>query len=179
MASLATEKKVKDGVIRVVKDDISAMDVEAFVFYAQDDLRLGAGYGNAIAVRGGPKIQEELKALGPCKVGDVVVTGAGKLKAKHILHAVGPKFQEEGTEKKLLLTMENILAQAEQRDIGQLAVPPLGCGFYGVPLDLCARVTLAAAKKHLEAGSKLREFLVVACDAREYRPFAAALEALV
>ncbi|MBW2525348.1 MAG: macro domain-containing protein [Deltaproteobacteria bacterium] len=178
MAELKTSKKVKQSVIRVAKDDISMMDVDAFVFYADNDLKLGSGYGGAIAVRGGPKIQEELDGLGPQKTCAAVVSGGGRLKAKHIIHAVGPKFQEEDTEKKLAKTVKNALAEAEKLDIKKVALPPMGAGFYGVELDVSARITLAAIKKHLEGKSKLEEVMVIVGDKREYGPFSAELESL-
>ena len=76
-------------------DDIGTLDVDAFVFYAQTSLSLGSGNGNAISTRGGASIKKELDAMGKAKVGDMVVSSAGNLKAKYILHSVGPSFQEE------------------------------------------------------------------------------------
>jgi O-acetyl-ADP-ribose deacetylase (regulator of RNase III) len=178
MAELAMSKKVNKSLIRVAKDDISLMDVEAFVFYADNDLKLGSGYGGAIAVRGGPKIQEELNGLAPQKTCAAVVSGAGKLKAKHIIHAVGPKFQEAESEDKLAKTVRNALEQAEKLDIEKVAFPPMGAGFYGLALDRSAHITLAAIKKHLEGKSKLKEVMVIVGDRREYGPFSAELETL-
>lgn len=178
MLHLETKKKVHKSLIRVVKDDISAMDVDAFVFYADNDLKLGSGYGGAIAVRGGPAIQEELNELGEQKTTAVVVTGGGKLKAKHILHAVGPKFQEADTEQKLHKTVRNTLKRAEKLGIARLALPPMGAGFYGIPLDAAARITFAAIKDHLESKTKLEEVIICVRDKREYKPFEAGLSAL-
>ena len=66
-------------VVRLIKDDITDLDVDAFVFYAQPDLQLGAGFGNAISVRGGPTIQKELENLGPVATGEAVVSEGGNL----------------------------------------------------------------------------------------------------
>ena len=174
---MTTEKKVRQSVIRLVKDDITAMDVEAFVFYAQSDLKLGSGFGNAIAMRGGPSIQEELTQLGEIGVGQAVVTAAGKLKAKHIVHAVGPKFQEEDTEEKLRQVIINALKQAEGRGIEKLAFPPMGTGFYGVPLNVSADIMLETFEKYLQGETKLKEVIICANDNREYKPFQALLQA--
>ena len=95
---MSHEKQIKQSTLRVVKGDITDTEVEAFVFYARSDLQLGAGFGNAIAVRGGQSIQKELETLGNVELGESVVTEAGKLKAKYIVHAVGPAFQEEKIE---------------------------------------------------------------------------------
>ena len=76
--------------IQLIQGDITDLEIEAFVFYARHDLALGSGFGGAIAVRGGPSVQEELKTFGAVETGAVVVTEAGDMKAGHILHAVGP-----------------------------------------------------------------------------------------
>ena len=92
---MSLSKKINKTNLRLEKGDITDMEVEAFVFYAREDLKLGTGFGNAIAMRGGLSIQKELDELGEAKVGDVFITSAGSMKAEKIIHAVGPKFQEE------------------------------------------------------------------------------------
>ena len=88
---------VNNSVVRLVKDDVTDLEVDAFVFYAQHDLALGSGFGTAISARGGPAVQKELEGQGPLATCEVVVSGAGNMKADHIIHAVGPRFQEDGT----------------------------------------------------------------------------------
>ena len=173
-----TEKKINGRTIRVMRDDITLLDVDAFVFYASPDLQLGSGWGNAIAVRGGPTIQEELKPFGTVETGRAVVTGGGNLKAKHVVHAVGPRFQEADVEGKLRTTMRNALKAAEDNQVRRLAVPPMGTGFYGVPLDVSAKVMLGVIREHLAGKTKLEEVIICAPDAREIGPFRTALEAL-
>lgn len=170
------ELRVKHCVIRLLKGDITDLEIEAFVYYARPDLALGSGFGSAISLRGGPKVQEELKKLGPLATGEAVVTGAGTMKAKHIVHAVGPRFQEEDTEGKLRTTVLNALKRAEEKKIKRLAFPPMGAGFYGVPLELSAKVTLGTVKKYLESGSDLQEVVFCLRDSREYKPFQARLK---
>ncbi len=161
--------------IRIVRDDITLLDVDAFVFDARPDLVLGAGFGTAIAVRGGPSIQAELKTLAPLGPGRAVVTAAGKLKAKHIVHVVGPRFHEDDLERRLAESVRNALAAAEKAGVARLALPPLGVGFYGVPLDACARITIAELHRHLQRGSGLREVVVCVRDSHEIAPFERAL----
>ena len=165
------ELRVKHSVIRLIKDDVTDLEIEAFVYYARPDLALGSGFGSAIALRGGPKVAEELKKLGPLQTGEAVVTGAGTMKAKFIIHAVGPRFQEEDTEGKLRATVLSALQRAEEKKIKRVAFPPMGAGFYGVPLELCAKVCLGTVKKHLESGSDLAEVIFCLRDSREYKPF--------
>ena len=76
--------EIKKSILRVDKGDLTTLDTESIVFYAQPDLKLGAGFGNAISVRGGPSIQAELSKLGSLSVGEAVITGAGELKSKFI-----------------------------------------------------------------------------------------------
>ncbi|MBM4332885.1 MAG: O-acetyl-ADP-ribose deacetylase [Deltaproteobacteria bacterium] len=168
---MSDELKVKQSVIRLTKGDITGLQVEAIVFYARPDLLLGSGFGGVIATRGGPKIQEELKKIGAVNVTEAMVTSAGNLKAKYIIHAVGPRFQEEKLEEKLRSTMLNALRRAEENKIRSLALPAMGVGFYGIPLEVCARETLGTAKEYLESPTELREVIFCLSDSREMKAF--------
>ena len=174
-ATVSEGVKINKTTVRVVKDDVTDLDVDGFVFYAVEDLAIGSGFGTAISVRGGPSIEKELKELKPVAMGEAVVTGAGKMKASHIIHAVGPKFQEEDTESKLRATMESALKRAEETSIKRLAFPAMGAGFYGVPVDLCARVMLEALKTHLEGETGLEEVIIALFDSRWVDAFATRL----
>ena len=179
MTAIASRERLLHGVaLRLIQGDITALDIDAFVFYAEPDLALGSGFGTAITVRGGPSIQRELSALGPLATGEAVLSKAGDLKAGHIIHAVGPRFQEEDTEGKLRATVRACLARAEEAGLRRIALPAMGAGFYGIPLDLCARTMLEAIDSHLGAGTGLREVILCVLDHREFLPFEAALEAL-
>ncbi len=167
------EKKVKESVIRLVEGDITDMEVDAFVFDITSDVKLGSGYGGAIAVRGGKSIQEELDAIGSCPKGEAIITEAGNMKAGHIIHVNGPKFYEPDTEEKLQKATLAALRLAEEKKFTVLAFPPVGTGLYQVPLDLCARVMVDTVAKHLDNGSCLKEVFFVALDTRELKPFEA------
>lgn len=157
--------------VRLVKQDITDCEVEAFLFYARPDLALGAGFGNAITVRGGPSIKSELEKYGRVQVTEVVVTSAGKMKARYIIHAVGPAFQEADSNSKLSRTLANALAAARKQGIRQLAVPAMGAGFYGIPLSTCAEVVVRTLEDDLARDDGLREIILCANDGREYREF--------
>lgn len=162
--------------VRLVRGDITELEVDAFVFDITADAKLGSGFGGAIQQRGGVAIQKELDAIGAVPTGEAVVTQAGLLKADWIIHTNGPKFREPDEEGKLRRALEAVLAQAEDKGVRKLAIPPIGTGLYQVPLDLCARVTLETVDRHLQNGSRLEEVLLVAPDPREYEPFRAAIE---
>jgi O-acetyl-ADP-ribose deacetylase (regulator of RNase III) len=166
---------VNESTIRLLQQDITDLEIDAFVFYASPDLQLGSGFGNAISMRGGPTIQKELDDMGPLEVTEVAVTEAGNMKAGHILHAVGPRFQEPDMVVKLRKTIFNALAAAEEKGFEKIAVPPMGAGFYGVPLEQSVRITVGAVEEHLRTSDKLKEVVICANDGREYRAFEAAI----
>jgi O-acetyl-ADP-ribose deacetylase (regulator of RNase III) len=163
------KKHIKNSTLSAEKTDVTAYEADAFVFYARNDLKLGSGFGNAIALRGGPRIRKELENLGPLNVTEVVVTTAGTMKAKHIIHACGPKFQEEDIGQKLKTTIVNVLKAAESNGIESIAFPPMGAGFYGVPLDMSAKTTINTIADYLNKGSDIKDVVVCANDTREYK----------
>jgi len=175
---MSDEKKIKNSVIRLTKGDITDLNIECFVFYAQSDLKLGSGYGGAISMRGGPEVQQELDKLGPIEIGEAVISAAGGMKAKHIIHVNGPKFQEENLESKLRTSTENALKLADAKGVKHVAFPPMGSGFYGVPLAVSARITMDAVKQHLEGDTGLEEVVFCLLDSREYGPFQLQLQNL-
>jgi O-acetyl-ADP-ribose deacetylase (regulator of RNase III) len=164
--------------VQLVKDDITDLEIDAFVFYAQHDLALGSGFGGAIAVRGGQSVQKELEELGTLATGEVVVTDAGGLKAQYIIHAVGPRFQEEDIENKLSTTVLNSLELADEKGIERIAFPAMGAGYYGIPNDVCARVMMGVIADHLKGETGIKELVICVLDTGQYDAFKAAIAAL-
>jgi O-acetyl-ADP-ribose deacetylase (regulator of RNase III) len=169
---MSEEIQVKRTKVRLLRDDITDLDIECFVFHARPDLKLGSGFGTAISVRGGPSIQDELNQVGPRKVTEVVTSSAGELKADWIIHAVAPTFQEPDTGGKLSTTVLNVLEEADRRKFKRLAFPALGVGFYGIPLDVCADIMISTITEYLEqTSSGLDEIILCMLDNRELIPF--------
>jgi O-acetyl-ADP-ribose deacetylase (regulator of RNase III) len=168
-----SERKIGDKVLRLVRGDITDLDVEAFVHDITEDLKLGSGFGGAIQQRGGIVIQKELDEFGSLPTGEAVVTQAGILKAEYIIHTNGPKFKEEDEEGKLRKAVSSVLKQADEKGIKQLAFPPIGTGLYQVPMDLCVKVMVETVTEHLGNGTTLEEVLFVLPDTREFGPFEA------
>lgn len=164
-------------VIRLVKGDITMLDVDAFVFHAQHDLALGSGFGGAISVRGGPSVQKALDELGPLETGEAVITEAGKLKADYIIHAVGPRFREPDIEEKLRKTVLSALACAKDKDLKRIAFPALGAGYYGIPAPLTARVLVDTIRGYLEDEAGIEEIVICVFDTPQFDAFQAALAA--
>ena len=170
------KRVIGDKVMRLVHADITELDVEAFVFDIESDMKLGAGFGSAIQRRGGIVIQKELDEIGSCPTGEAVVTQAGILKADYIIHVNGPKFREDDEEGKLRSATKNALRRADEKGIKRLAFPPIGTGLYQVPMDLCVQVMVDTVADHLRNGTGLEEVLIVTMDEREFNPFKQAIE---
>lgn len=168
---MADSIKVKNCNLRLLKGDITDLDIESFVYYAREDLALGSGFGTAISIRGGPTIQKELNEIGNIKITEAVVSSAGEMKAKYIIHANGPKFQEENLTEKLKTTIINSFKKAEEKGIKAIAFPPMGAGFYGVPLEQSAEITLNTIKEYLSGDTKLDDVVVCLLDNRDYISF--------
>lgn len=172
------EIKIGRTTVRLMQGDLTALPVDAFVFYAREDLQLGSGFGTAIQARGGDAIRKELEQFPRLKVGEAVMTTAGAMQAGFIIHACGPKFQEPDTEGKLGATMRAALGLADGKGLRRVAFPPMGAGFYGVPLPLCARVMLETIREHTQRETSLEEVIICVLDRREYLAFAGLMEDL-
>ncbi len=170
---MQTTNEVKT-IIYLEIGDLTMMDIEAIVFYAQHSLVLGSGFGNAIAVRGGGSIQEELKSFGTISTGEAVITSAGELKSKYIIHAVGPRFQETNIEEKLKSTIRNVLKIAEENNIREICFPPMGTGFYGIPLNVSGKIMFEVLRQHLAGSTTLEKVVICLVDQREYLAFQSA-----
>ncbi len=168
---MSDKLQINNSTLSIIKGDITDLEIEAFVYYAQEDLALGAGFGNSISMRGGPSIQKELQEIGPKKTTEVVLSSAGEMKADYIIHAVGPKFQEEDLETKLKETIMNSLKLADLKGIKKIAFPPMGSGFYGVPLDQSARVMFETISEYLSGETEIDEVVICLLDNREFKPF--------
>lgn len=128
--------------VTLMQGDITDLDADAIVNAANEQLILGAGVAGAIRAKGGPSIQEECLLIGRCEVGNAVITGAGELAARHVIHAVGPRMGEGSEPGKLANAVRSSLALAEQHQLASLALPAISTGVFGYPLEGCADVML-------------------------------------
>lgn len=135
--------------ISIVQGDITEMDTQAIVNAANAQLILGAGVAGAIKKKGGPTIQEECDRIGGTFVGGAVITGGGQLKARHVIHAVGPRMGEGQEDLKLTNATRNSLIRAEENHLESLAFPAISTGIFGFPLDRAAKLMIAAVREYL------------------------------
>jgi O-acetyl-ADP-ribose deacetylase (regulator of RNase III) len=164
--------------IRILEGDISLLDVEAVVNAANKHLRLGGGVAGAIRVRGGPAIQEECDRLAPIEAGEAVITGGGNLKAKYVIHAVGPVNGEGDEEVKLARATLSSLRIASDRKILSLAFPAISTGIYGFPLQPCSQIMLRISLEFLKKNGYPREIVFCLYGAEAYEVFRKTLASL-
>lgn len=147
--------------IEVVTLDITLAAVDAIVNAANESLQLGAGVAGAIRRRGGPSIQEECDRIGHCPPGEAVVTGAGNLTARRVIHAVGPVWRggNEGEETALASAVLAALARAEEIGARSVAVPAISTGIFGFPVERAAEIAVASARS-FSATAKVVERIV-------------------
>lgn len=139
---------------------------------------LGAGVAGAIRQRGGPAIQEACNDIGYCPVGGAVLTTAGDLPAKHVIHAVGPQMGEGDEDRKLRDATVNSLACAHANRLQSVAFPAISTGIFGFPIERCADIMLAAAVEHLQGETTLDEVLFCLFGDRALAVFQKALQNL-
>lgn len=157
--------------LRIVEGDITLLDVEAVVNAANKNLQLGGGVAGAIRRRGGPAIQAECDRLAPIEVGEAAITGGGNLKARYVIHAVGPVNGEGDEEAKLARATLSSLRIAAERKIKSLAFPAISTGIYGFPLQDCSRVMLRVSLDFLKKNSYPREIVFCLYGAEAYEVF--------
>jgi len=147
--------------LELIEGDITELDVDAIVNPANEQLQLGAGVAGAIRGKGGPTIQEECDRIGGTPVGTAVMTGAGNLKARHVIHAVGPRMGEGDEDKKLAAAVRAALALADRRGMKSIALPAISTGVFGFPIDRAARILLTEIHRFLQGGTKLDRVVVI------------------
>jgi putative ATPase len=134
----------------VVQGNLLEEPVEAIVNAANGHLAHGGGVAGIISRAAGPELQAESDRLvrdrGPIPTGDAVVTGAGKLPFKGVIHAVGPRNGEGDEEGKLVRALSAAFQRARERGWQSVSFPAVSAGIFAVPLDICARAYLKAAR---------------------------------
>lgn len=180
--------KIKNTELKIIKADITELEVDAIVNAANNKLLMGGGVAGAIRKKGGKAIEDEAVKKGPIKIGEAIETGAGSLKAKYVIHAatMGLDFPRQSSktsvgippeagktdEVKIRNSCASALKLADKLKIKSIAFPALGCGVGGFPLIGAAKIMAQEVFKHVrENESGLSEIIFCLYDDEAYQIF--------
>ena len=172
----AMKVDVNNHTLELVEGDITEMETDAIVNAANAQLILGGGVAGAIRRKGGPAIQHECAKIGGTYIGGAVITTGGNLKAKHVIHAVGPRMGEGDEDEKLRNATVNSLKLAEENGFKSIAFPAISTGIFGFPMQRGAEIMLKAAIAHLKGESGLERVVFCLFGHSDYQVFAERLE---
>lgn len=169
---------VENTILKLIVGDITRQTTDAIVNAANSLLIHGGGVAGAIVRNGGKSIQIESFKKAPVPVGQAVITGAGRLKCKYIIHAVGPRMGEGDEDEKLKNATLNCLRVAEENTLAGISFCAISTGIFGYPMDRCARIMLVNTIQHLKGPTGLKEVVFCLYDQKAYEVFADTLEKL-
>jgi O-acetyl-ADP-ribose deacetylase (regulator of RNase III) len=180
--SPAAQRSFGSGSVRLLEADITTLDVDAIVNAANSALAGGGGVDGAIHRAGGPEIMRELRErYEGCATGSAVVTGGGRLPAKVVIHAVGPRWRDgaHGEPDLLASAYQSAFALARDQACATVAAPSISTGIYGFPIERAAPIALGAARDALEApGTSITEITFALFSPADVQVFVAALDKL-
>jgi O-acetyl-ADP-ribose deacetylase (regulator of RNase III) len=162
--------------IRIVQGDVTNQDVDAVVNAANSSLLGGGGVDGAIHRAGGPRILEECREIrrtrcqGGLPTGEAVITTGGNMRARHVIHTVGPVWAGGGhnEEKELAKAYRNSLRVAEEKSLRSIAFPSISTGAYGYPKDEATAIAVKAVRDYLQRGSNMEEVVFVLYSPQDY-----------
>ena len=167
-------------VLELVEGDLTQQDTEAIVNAANPSLRGGGGVDGAIHRAGGPKILEECRQIGGCPTGEARLTTGGKLKARYVIHTVGPIYRDGLHQEPQLLAscyLES-LKLARAKGIKSVAFPSISTGAYGYPIQNAARIALQTVTEYLTDHPEIRLVRFVLFGQAAYQAYEQALKEL-
>lgn len=162
--------------LSIVKGDITDQAVDAIVNAANNSLLGGGGVDGAIHRAAGPKLLDECRTLGGCNTGDAKITGGYKLPAKHVIHTVGPVWQDgtHGEDEMLTNCYRSCFSLAHKHNLKTIALPSISTGVYRFPVERAARIALREIHHELASNAAISRVIVVCFDRQTYEAYAAA-----
>ncbi|MEF3255037.1 MAG: macro domain-containing protein [Deferribacterales bacterium] len=159
--------------VTIIKGDITSLLTDAIVNPANTALKLGGGVAGTILRKGGSIIQGECDKIGYCNVGEAVITSAGDLKAKFVIHAVGPRYGIDKPEDKLLYNaVKNSLKLAEKYKLKSIALPAISTGIFGYPKNEAAEIIMKAVYDFVDSKPQHIEDIVICLfEEEDYKLF--------
>lgn len=181
------EFKIVNATLQLVKDDITKIEADAIVNAANSMLMGGSGVDGAIHSKGGPQILEECKRLRDTQwpdglpTGNAAMTNAGKLKAKKVIHTVGPIWRGGVQEEPKLLRRAywNTLKLASNNGLKSVAFPSISTGAYNYPTDQASQIAVTAIKDFLEKDEKIEKVILVLFSQRDFDIYAKAAKEIL
>lgn len=170
------EKDFNDKRIILIQGDITDSQTDVIVNAANNHLWMGSGVAGAIKGKGGMQIEKKAMAKAPIEIGEAVVTSAGRLKAKYVIHAAVMGQDLRTDEKYIRDATWNSLKRAEELKLSSIAFPALGTGVGGFPVDECAEVMIEVAVNFLSNGKFVKEIHFVLFTRQDFEAFSSALE---
>jgi O-acetyl-ADP-ribose deacetylase (regulator of RNase III) len=164
--------------IFLMEGDITLLDVDAIVNAANNLLHGGGGVDGAIHRAAGPLLLEECKMLGECATGDAKITNGHNLKAKYIIHTVGPVWTEGSSKEPELLAScyKRCFELAKQNNIKTIAFPAISTGVYGFPKHLAARIAIKETRRAFFENADLEKVIFVCFNPETKKAYHNALQ---
>lgn len=164
--------------ISLQQGDITEVKADAIVNAANNHLWMGGGVAGAIKRKGGKIIEQEAVKQGPIPIGEAVVTSAGKLDARYVIHAAGMGTDLKTDEEKIRNATLNSLKRAEELKIESIAFPSIGTGVGGFPMDKAADIMIRTTIGHLKGKTFLTKVTFVLYGENAYKTFEKVLTAI-
>jgi O-acetyl-ADP-ribose deacetylase (regulator of RNase III) len=171
--------ELQNTVLEVIEADITEMETEAIVNAANAQLILGGGVAGAIHRKGGLEIQKQCNNIGGTFTGGAVITEAGNLKAKYVIHAVGPRMGEGNEDQKLRNATLNSLKLADQNNIKSISFPAISTGIFGYPTDRCAEIMLNTIIEYIQESTDLEKIVFCLFGKEKYIIFEKRLKQII
>lgn len=176
--------RVGHALLELVEGDITEMEADAIVNAANERLAHGGGVAGAIARKGGPVVQREsdewVRKYGPVPTGSAAITSGGNLKARYVIHAVGPVYDGTPRSAELLASaVRSALRLADEYGLKSVALPAISTGIFGYPMEEAAEVSLKAAMDYLRGETGLERVVFCLYGRPAYEVFAATLQRLM
>jgi len=170
----------KDVIIEVIIGDITKLEIEAIVNPANSLMIMGGGVAGAIKRAGGEEIEKEAMKQAPVPIGEAIITKAGKLRAKYVIHAPTMERPAMRTNTdKVRAATKAALKKANEQGISEIALPGMGTGVGGLDFEIAADTMVLAIKEHIDSGTKIKKVVLVALQNELGTAFCKAIEKIL